>query len=913
MLHEHAVYGRHVSVIRRSRVLVEACAAAAFFVSGAAALTFEALWFEEASLVFGNDIWASSSVLAAFMLGMAGGQHAAVRLSDRIKGLRGFALLELVAGVSGVTLLFALGVLEAHFATLVSGFLESPMLLSAARVAGALGLMLVPAAAMGASLPVLTGALSTRDEKYGRVLGVLYGANTAGAVLGVVAAEMVLIPAFGVRTTGSIAAGAELVVAAGAFVLASRIEAVSAEDGGAAEPDRRLGPWLSCAFLAGLALLALEVVWMRILTLFIDDTSAAFAAILAVVLAGIALGGFAGGVWLSRSARAFEHTARVAYLSGLAGLGGYLAYPSVLARYYVPEAPPWRVAEIACVLVMPVAIGSGVLFTLVGAGVRSTVDSGVVATARVATLNTLGAGLGSLLAGFVLVPWLGMDRALFALLAVYGVIGAVASLSSGASRAMRYGEVAAFTALMAFYPFGKLRSSLVQASADRWIRGTGRVVGVREAKTGTLLHIRHEVGPIQSCDQIATDAFSMTSNDYLSRRYMKFFVYLPVALEPRVSKALVLGYGMGNTAQALVDTKEVTQIDIVDVSNEMLELSRQVLPVRVPHPLDDPRVRVHIGDARYFLRATQERYDLITGEPPPPVMARVSSLYSEEYFELVRERLAPGGMVSYWLPTMNLGGPSIRSVIRGFCNAFSDCSLWNGAKENFVLVGSHGSITATGDERFLAQWRDPVVVAELRDVGFEFPGQLGATFIGGSEYLNDLTGESPPLTGDFPKRIVEKGKSERQRLVLEWRDVNAAKERFRNSAFVLEAFPSLARKQTLGNFENQRLFNDLTFPGQTQARRTAVLDQVLALTRLRLPVLLLLGSDPDIQRGFAALPPAERHQKALLRHGVAGALAVRDPSAALEYLREMPDSALPLAGLRGYVEDAARDEGAAAK
>jgi spermidine synthase len=894
----------------RKRVLVEASAAIAFFVSGASALIFETLWFEQASLVFGNDIWASSAVLSAFMLGMAGGQLGAVRFSGRFEGLRAFAILEIIAGISGVALLFALGIMEAHFAPLASGFFEDPAPLNFARVLFALVLMLVPSAAMGASLPVLTGALTRGAARYGRVLGVLYGANTAGAVLGVVATELYLVPAFGVRTTGFVAAGAELAVAAVAFFLSSRSQPAEPSVNAPAnvEPIQNRIPWLAGAFLAGLSLLALEVVWVRILTLFIDDTSSAFAAILAVVLLGIALGGFAGGVWLGKSNRAVEQTARVAYLCGFAGLAGYAAYPAALARYYVPEAPQWRVAAIACPLVLPVALGSGILFTLVGSGLHRSVHSGVGATAGVATFNTLGAGLGSLLAGFVLLPSLGMDRALFLLLALYGIIGFVVSWRAGSRRLARYGELGAFAALMAFYPFGKIQSSLVGTSAARWIRGTGHVVGVREAKAGTLIHIRHQVESVHLCDQIVTNAYSMTSNDFLARRYMKFFVYLPVALEPRVSKVLVLGYGMGNTVKALVDTKETTRIDVVDVSNEMLEMSRAVVPAQAPHPLDDPRVRVHIGDARYFLRSTKEEYDLITGEPPPPVMARVSSLYSEEYFQLVRDRLAPGGMVTYWLPTMNLGGPAVRSLIRGFCNAFFDCSLWNGAKENFVLAGSQGSVANTSDERFVAQWRDPVVAGELRDVGFESPGQLGASFVGGAEYLKELTSDAAPLSDDFPKRIVEKGTDERKALVTQWRDTSAARERFRNSAFVLESFPPNARKQTLANFENQRLLNDLVFPGATRARSVTILDQVLRSTRLRLPALLMLGSDSDVQRGLASLPPAEQHRQPLLRHGAAGALAARNPGAALDFLREMPDSAMPLAGLRSYVEAAAREQ-----
>jgi hypothetical protein len=222
-------------------------------------------------------------------------------------------------------------------------------------------------------------------------------------------------------------------------------------------------------------------------------------------------------------------------------------------------------------------------------------------------------------------------------------------------------------------------------------------------------------------------------------------------------------------------------------------------------------------------------------------------------------------------------------------------------------------VKAESDDRFSAQWRDPVVAPELRDVGFESPGQLGATFIGGAEYLNDVTGGAPPLSDDFPKRITEKGKGERQGLVLEWRDTKAARDRFQNSAFVVESFPPLARRAALANFENQRLLNDLTFPGETRARRTAVLGQVLGQTRLQLPALLLLRSDPDVQRGLVTLPPAERHQAALLRHGVAGALAARNPSLALEFLREMQDSALPLAGLRDFVESAALEQAGQAR
>jgi spermidine synthase len=891
------------------RALVEAGVATAFFVSGASALTFEALWFERAGLAFGNDVWASSCVLAAFMLGMAAGHAGAIRFASRLADLRVFAALELVAAVSGVTVVFGLGGVEAHFGALASSLFDHPVALNSLRVVGALLAFLVPSAAMGASLPALTGALAPRDAGYGRVLGLLYGANTAGGVAGVLLTELVFVPGLGLHATALVAAGAELAVAAVAFVAAKRL-VLAEPDLATEEParDPHRVPWLVATFFAGFALLALEVVWVRVLTLFVDDTSSAFASILAVVLAGIAAGGFGAAAWLARFPSAAAQTSRVAYVTGLAGVGGYLLYPTALQRLYVPEAPPLAVAKIAATLVLPAALGSGALFTLVSAGVRRTVGSGVVATGYAAAVNTVGSGVGSLLAGFVLLPWLGMDRAFFVLIALYGVVGVAASFGAPPRRT-RWAELAVFAVVLALFPFGKVRDTLVDASARRWMRNTDRIIEVREARAGTLVHIRHELGKLTICDQIVTDAYSMTSNDFLARRYMKFFVYLPVAVEPHVGKALLLAYGMGNTAKALVDTRELEQLDVVDVSEDMLDMSRSVEPALAPHPLDDPRVHVHVGDARYFLRSTSEEYDLITGEPPPPVMAHVASLYTTEYFSLVRDRLREGGMVTYWLPTMNLSAAAARSLIRGFCDAFPDCSLWNGAKENFVLVGSRGTRATVDDARFVAQWRDPAVVPELRNVGLEFPGQLGAMFIGDSSYLDELTHDDAPLTDDFPRRINVKGeRDERLDLVGQWRDTKAARGRFESSALIAGMFPLAGRKLGAQQFENERLMNDLTFNGPTRARQIGVLDQVLSHTPLRVPPLLLLGSDPDFQRALASVPSADRHQPALAKHEVARALAVRDAKTALQFIHDVPEASLIPPGLTSYVEGIVRED-----
>src|SRR5262249_16237204 len=132
-------------------------------------------------------------------------------------------------------------------------------------------------------------------------------------------------------------------------------------------------------------------------------------------------------------------------------------------------------------------------------------------------------------------------------------------------------------------------------------------------------------------------------------RYMKLFVYWPLSVRPTARRALLIGYGVGNTAKAMVDSRGLTSIDVADISRDVLEMNALVYPVKKDAPLSDPRVRVHVEDGRYFLEQAKERFDLITGEPPPYDLAGVVNLYSKEYFQLLREHLTQGGVVTYWL------------------------------------------------------------------------------------------------------------------------------------------------------------------------------------------------------------------------------------------------------------------------
>ena len=901
-----------------------------FVASGAAALAFETLWLHQARLALGNDVWASSLVLSAFMAGMALGNGLCARVGDRVRNpARAYALLELVVALTGLGLVYLLPGISSAFAPVARGLLDQPVLLQALRLTFAFLLMVVPSAAMGATLPLLVRALSARDPNYGRALGLLYGANTLGAVLGVVATEGALLAVRGVRGTALIAALLSLLAAAIAWLLGANGDPAPALRGGASFPaeasasvaetapagverasahavsPRRL---LAAAFVAGLLLLALEVVWMRLLVLFLNDTPIAFAVVLAVVLFGIAVGGLIASWWAGASARAAEHAALVAYAAGVCGVIGYRAYPWALQTFFRVEQGAWTIAQVAAPLVLPTAIASGALFTLLGAGLRKAGPAAAAATGRLALANTLGAAIGPLLAGFGLLPWLGMERALWVLLLGYGLCGLWLADKRWLGLTVRVGAASLFVLAFALFPYGSARTMLVRSSIGRWMNSDDTIVRVHEGQLATIAHVRHGLRGLPLFDQLATNAYSMTVNDFAGRRYMELFVVLPAALHRRIERALIVGYGIGNTARALTELPEVQRVDVVDVSSDIIGLARGIKPPRAKHPLTDPRVKVRIDDGRFFLDVTPQRYDLITGEPPPPVMAGMANLYSREYFAQIHARLNEGGFASYWLPMMNITAGTGRSIIAAFCAAFSDCTLWHGSARNFMLLGSRNARGGVSEERFAQQWNDPKRLAALRSIGFELPGQLGSLFVGDAAYLRELTKDDPPVADDWPRRLQRPGSfKQRDELIWQWRDTQAARKRFADSEWITAQWPLSFRRDALRNFENQRLINDLLFPEATPARQLQVLDAVLHGTPLRFPILLMMNSEPDVEAALkkAGRARADRDEWALDR--TAAFLADRNFVAAEQSLRKVPDQALPMTGLREYMLKMAKE------
>ena len=828
-----------------------------FLLSGAAALLFETLWFHQAALAFGSSVWASSLVLAGFMGGLALGNGLVGRFGQRIRRpVRLYAVLEGAVALCGVALVHLLPQLVVVLAPLLRPFAEQPWILNPLRLAAAFALLLAPSTAMGATLPLLVAALYRRTPHFGRVLGLLYGWNTAGAVLGAVAGEAFLVGLFGIRGTALVAAGgnaAALLLALGA---ARRLDAAGAAGAPRASSREvrlsgRACALLAAAFACGALLLALEVVWFRLLLLKIRGSALAFSVMLAVVLAGIALGGMAGAAWLARARAARRALPVVAALSGVACVATYALHGFFLAGHKGPVLLWHEVLSLGVPLMLPVCLLSGVLFTLIGDALHREGGSETRSAGLLTLANTLGAMLGPLVGGFLLLPWLGVEASIAWLAAGYAapalLLAAAGARPRGrAARLAAAGAGALLAAALVFFPRGLMEGRYLADTVARFERGESmRLVAVREGLTETSMYLERELFGEPLYHRLVTNSHSMSSTTLAARRYMKIFVWWPVAVHPGPRNALLISYGVGSTAKALADTRELERIDVVDISRDILELGAIVHPDPRENPLRDPRVRVHVEDGRHFLQTSRERYDLITGEPPPPKSAGVVNLYTREYFALLRERLAEGGIATYWLPVHALLEGEAKAILRAFCDAFRDCSLWSGAGLDWIMVGTRGAAGPVSEERFASQWADPRVGAELRALGLELPEQLGTLFMLGADDLAALTRDTPPLDDDHPKRLGNRTLGARVlgATWVPWLDVEQARRRFAQSELVARLWPPRLRAGTDAWFETRR---EVESHFGVETRRPGGLERLhtsLTETPLRTLPLWQLGSD----------------------------------------------------------------------
>jgi len=869
----------------------------AFFLSGAAGLIFQIVWFHRAGLVFGSSVWAVTIVLSSFMGGLALGNALAGRYAPKIeRPFVTYARLEVLVALGGLAVTFLLPQLAFVLRPLTRVAADSVWVANLIRLLAAFCVLVVPATAMGATFPVVVGAASTGGHRFGIALGRLYGWNTLGAVVGVVAAELILVGRVGVVGAAWAAAAFNIAAAGLALSVVGRPDRLrqgygeprqssqvkpgrataegrqlamkelpkrssiqkrnSALSAGSADSAFPLRPLLICAFLSGLALLALEVVWFRFLTMYVLSTTLAASLMLAVVLAGIAIGGLIGSLWADRAPG--SAAAVVAFLAACAVIVSYGSFQSLTAGTQVGD---WRkILWFASVVSAPTALLSGVFFTLIGTAVRRAVDHDTQAAAWLTVANTSGALIGPPIAGFLLLPLAGMELTFLFLAILYALIGLFIVVSLGIAGSLRrwpvaIGAVAAVMAVL-WFPFGTMRGRYFLRAAAAYADDGSQIVATREGRSETIFLMQQKWLGQAVYNRLVTNGFSMTGTAIPGMRYMRYFAYWPMLLHNGpIRHALLVCYGAGITAGAALEIPSLESLDIAEISRDVAAMS-DVIYEGGRNPLRDSRVRLHLEDGRYFLATTDATFDLITGEPPPPRTPGAVNIYTREYFQLMFDRLAEGGIATYWLPIARPDpGTDVDTILRAFCDVFTDCSLWNATPFDLMMVGAKHATGPVSDDRMHQPWLTPVLQAHLSEVGFERPEQIGATFVGDSTFARQLVADVPPLTDDFPHRLVpilarpslsapshaiDRAVTERFQRVI---DPARAKDAFLASNFIRRLWPSDLVEKSGSYFAWQRVINRVFLEGGRPLSQIEDLHAVLTQTTLRTLPLWILGSD----------------------------------------------------------------------
>jgi spermidine synthase len=738
----------HVAPWRATHALPTA---ALLFSSGVVALVYETLWVKQLGRVVGVEVHAVAIALSAFFAGLALGGSLLGRLADRAaRPVRLYAQLEVSVAVLGVLSTLALA-------------RSAPLYVSLQAAVGPFawalpfGLVAVPAFLMGGTLPALLRSLQPDAAALAPATGVLYAANTAGAVVGTLATPFVLVSAFGIEGTGLFAAALGVAVAAAAMVLdrrtlAGREATPLAESASASVDPGDARPALGLYAAAGGVALGYEVVWSELLVQFMSTRSYAFAVMLTTYLSGLALGSYLfSGLGLRerdpwRVLGVLLAGAAISTVAIVALIGPWLPDAQTFAGMWAMRVTGRETVEVAARFVMAAVVVVLVPTILLGAAFPAAAR--LIASAprvgrdigRTLALNTAGGIAGTLLTGFVLVPWLGLVRSLGCLAVAGAMIGAIAIWKGGHGR-LAVAAVVLVAAIAGLTP----RDTLATLLADK--RG-GTLVFYAEDTGGTVAVLEQAAGR-ESFRRLYIQGVSNSGDALTSQRYMRLQALLPLLIhrgEPRT--VLVVGFGTGITAGALLADPGLNTRVVAELLPSVVRAGS--LFAGNLGAATDSRLEIRVGDGRHELQRRSQRYDLITLEPPPPSAAGVANLYSRDFYELCRTRLQPDGLMAQWWPLPTQNDEDSRSLVRSFLDVFPHATAWSTEVHEVLLIGSASPIDLNSAQ-VAARYRTSSVRSALEEVGIESPEALLATWLTDRNGLERFAGDALPVTDDRPR------------------------------------------------------------------------------------------------------------------------------------------------------------------
>jgi spermidine synthase len=726
--------------------------------SGCAALIYEIVWFQLLQLVIGSSAVSLGLLLAAYMGGLCLGSAALPRLvSTRQHPLRVYALLELGIGAFGIIALFGVPLVgRVYTASATPGLAGMVMRGVIAAVC-----LIPPTVLMGASFPAISRLVQVRP---GRVswLGLLYSANIAGAVIGCGAAGFYLLRVHDMAFATYTAAGINVVIALPGFGLAARTRHPGSDQPARLPIQRASGAALIYIAIAisGLTALGAEVVWTRLLSLLLGPTVYTFSIILGVFLLGL-WGGSSAGSFLARRAR----DPRLALAACQVLLALAIAWTAWTIASVLPWWPvdpwlstnPWFNFDLditRCVrAILPATLLWGASFPLALASAAADGEDPARLSGEVYAANTAGSILGALAFSLLLIPAIGTQGSerLLIWLTVSGAVAAIVPVLS--SRSVRIKAVAGLigAAALAILMAATVPGLPWQAIAyGRRVAPILRGLSLANDEQARPVFVGEGINSSVVITERGDQRFfyvsgkSEASSAPIDMRLQRMMGHLPALIQPAPHSVLVVGFGAGVTAGSFVPYPEVRNMVICELEPLIPPASDQFFGKENNHILQDARARVVYDDARHYILTTNDKFDVITTDPIHPWVKGTATLYSREYYELVRRHLNPGGVAAQWLPIYESDRETVETELATFFSVFPNATVWsnylNGDGYDLVLLGSTDTMRVNVDQlqKRLSQPGYSGVSASLAETGFHSAVELLTTYAGQASDLSPM-------------------------------------------------------------------------------------------------------------------------------------------------------------------------------
>ena len=717
--------------------------------SGTAALIYQTLWVKQLGLIVGVDVYAVTTAVSAFFGGLAIGGYLFGRIADR-SGHPYRLIFLLETGIAILAFLCTLGLTY-------SPFLFAILLDKAGIIAWLIPLLIIgiPAIGMGGTLPVLIRSVVPKNDRIGKASGLLYAANTAGAIIGALLVPFLLIPNLGLMGTALAGGSLNLLVASVALIANQMFRKKETTNVLRVKFSRDARLAIAIYTIAGALAIGYEVVWSQVIAPMLSSRIYAFAILLVTYLSGLVIGSAVYARFADRNKRPWLAFGSLIFTAGasalliFAGLGNWIMdIQDTVGKSIFSILPSNMIANIGrfvftagTVLFIP-TLFLGAAFPAVSRIVAEEDHVGQDIGA-VTAFNTAGGIVGAMITGFVLIPWLGIAHSLGLLAILSAIAGGIAVLYSKLSwRSITFAVASAL--IIGIISFQLPNDKLAQILKAK--KG-GEIVFYKEGRGGTVA-VLDQQGPEGNFNRLYIQGISNSGNSLASLRYMRLQGLLPLIIHKGEPKsALVIGFGTGITLGSLLPYTGLEKRVCAELLPPVIEAAEYF-----PGNLDvqhSPDVEIRIRDGRHELLRNPDKYDVITLEPPPPSAAGVVNLYSTEFYELARNRLNPNGIVAQWWPLATQNNEDSKSLVRSFLDVFPHVSLWTTEMHETLLVGSIDPLELD-TEKIRSRYEDENVSAALQEVGVLSAAELLANYITDRRGLEKYAGTAAPVTDNRP-------------------------------------------------------------------------------------------------------------------------------------------------------------------